>query len=119
MSSDISASSSGIPRFNGREENWLMWRAKIIGYFVAHDLMCVIEGEEMKHRAEAVATSGGAPRKQENKKQSASSASALPAEDPLLVAKRRKVYGVLMLTLDVGHSDLKNQFIFSIVRMNG
>jgi hypothetical protein len=79
-----------------------MWRAKIIGYLVAHDLMCVIEGKEMKYRAEAVATFGSAPRKQENKKQSASSASALTAEDPLLVAKRdgRKVYGVLMLTLD-------------------
>jgi hypothetical protein len=60
MSSDISSSSSGIPRFSGREENWLMWRAEIIGYFVAHDLMCVIEGGEMKYRAEAVATSGGA-----------------------------------------------------------
>ncbi len=43
---DGNRTESNIPKFDGKEENWFMWKAKFTGYMVANDLISVVEEGE-------------------------------------------------------------------------
>lgn len=83
---DGNRTESNIPKFDGKEENWFMWKAKFTGYMVANDLISVVEeGESSEIDAGDSSSSKNAKSDKKSKEQ---------------IQKNNKLYGALMIALN-------------------
>ena len=84
-----------VPRFDGREASWLLWKAKFIGYLVSNDLLSVIEEAEAAAADDAAATATGGA----SSSSSGDSSNAPPKQTEKQMKQTRRVYGALMVRL--------------------
>ena len=102
----------GIPRFDGTESGWIVWRVKFVGWLIMNDLTEVVQAEQDKHKARAMikaessssgaaaAAAPGPAAAASSSSDSAASAKAQALKAATALEASNRVYGALMLALD-------------------